>query len=105
VELVAARLGDDADLASGISARFRRIIVGFHSKFEDVLGAALQTKRGGEFAADDSGSGTSLRPCSGCLQTELTIIDISTANNTIRYGFFRKEYPLLALLKRFLFSP
>ena len=55
MEVVAARLGDDADLAAGAGAVLRGIAAGLHAELLDVLQARLQLERRRDFAVQVAG--------------------------------------------------
>ena len=52
MKLIAAALGDDADLTAATGAKLRRIVAGIHAEFLHVFHAGLQAEEAAEFTAD-----------------------------------------------------
>src|SRR5262249_14690835 len=79
MELVAAGLADDADLARGSGPKLGRVVARVHAELGDGLDAVLKAEAGGDFAVEVAGRGVDNRACFHSVETDGVFLVGATA--------------------------
>src|SRR4030095_5692411 len=83
MELIASRLGDDADLTAGTRTEFRGIVVGINAELLNVLKAALEPEGGIEFASDITGARVDDRRSLNTGKTHRVLLHCASAESDV----------------------